>query len=114
MCPAVVVVVAPRGQFAPDFGHGTEYLRVQALVSQLTVETLNEGVLGWLPWPNEGQVNGSGVRPASITLTANSLPLSTVIDVGLPRSRTAISRASATSLPFSLGLPLMATHSLVN
>ena len=51
---------------------------------------------------------------ASITFPANSLPLSTVIDVGLPRSRTAISRASATSLPFSLGFPRMATHSLVN
>ena len=46
--PELIVVSLPCGQLLAGVGHGREQLFVEAFVTQATIKTLNEGVLGWL------------------------------------------------------------------
>jgi len=110
----VVIVVALGCQLVSDLGIDLNISVFKRASLSLPLKLSMKAFSVGLPGRMKASYTALESAQASITIPANSLPLSTGMDVGLPRSRTAISRASATSLPFSLGLPRMATHSLVN
>ena len=105
--PPVVVVVPPRREHLSDLGQRAEDLDVQALVAQASIEALDEVVLRRSSRPDERQLRAAPARPA------NSLPSSTVIDAGRPRSPVAASRAAATSAPTRCCNPTTVTRSRV-
>jgi len=79
--PALVAVPPPGLDHVPCFGHGFEPVQVQALVSQGTVERLDEGVFGRLARPRE--------------VDANLAPVSSQIDQAASELRSVISKQIA-------------------
>lgn len=90
----LVEVLPPGRQLPLCLGQTPKVLHIQALRPQSPVEVLDEAVLCRLPGPDERNWTLWMSDQVSMTLTENSMPLSTVIDTGL-RSRFARSRASA-------------------
>jgi len=109
----VVVVLSPQRQLMASVGHTEEDLHVQALVAQSAVEALDVAVLDRSFWPDEVQVHRILIRPQICGLAGKSLPLSTVMDCGAPRSAIISSNTAATFSPLKQTSANNAKHSRV-
>ena len=66
-----------------------ELVNVQELLAPATVERLNQPVVGGLAGPGVVEFHIAPISPLSIAFEVNSVPLSTVIALGQPRSNAA-------------------------
>ena len=81
-----VVVMAPSLDFLAGMTPRTEPMQVQALVPELAVQALDEGVLDWLAWLDEAQPDTGALRPVEHARLVPSGPLSRTISSGRPWS----------------------------
>jgi hypothetical protein len=91
MWPDVIVVVAPKSQFASGIGQAVEDLLIQAFVAQAAVETLDKAILLRLARIDVVPLDTVLVGPFRfadlrfrIALLVNSVPLSETMQLGLP------------------------------
>lgn len=104
---------------APVFDQGFglaqrhEPMLIQAFIAEFSVEALDVCILHGLAWSDERQLHADLIGQASKALPANSGPLSTVMDLGSPRSSASRCSTCATRNPGSDVSTSMARHSHV-
>lgn len=59
---STIVILLPLRQLLPHILQCEEHLHIQTLVSEPSIETLNEAILNRLAGPNEVQLNPVTVR----------------------------------------------------
>ena len=96
MRPDSIVVISPGLGDRAGRGKAHELVLVEALVAQLPIEALDVRVLHGLAGVDKMQVNPTGIRPHIQGSSANSGPLSTVIESGGPRSMASRSKTRVT------------------
>jgi len=91
----VVVVVEPECQLPAGIGQAEEYLHVQALIAQSSVEALDVAVLDRPPWPDEVQMYSVQISPVIHSFTGELGSVVHGMDFGAPRRATILSSAAA-------------------
>ena len=108
-----VVILAPGRERGAGVVQGRSQRFVQKLVSQATVEALDEGVLGRIAGRDVVPVDLALVTDNGIAFEVNSVPLSVTTVWGFPRASNRVANFRATLAPDREVSAIRARHSRV-